>query len=159
MISYVPGYNMRSIGVMMTGRPTRLNERITKLVCEGLRLGMKKNHALKRAGLPRSTFCAWVNRGKQGIQPYKDFWSRVEKAEADGIAYNLGLIHKAAKEQRSWQAAAWILERCHGYYRNVPEVEENEIVDSEELDVKDLLDQIQKSTQELKPYLEPEIED
>ena len=144
----------------MKGRPTKCNDRITKIVCEGLRLGMLKRDALKRALLPRSTYCAWINRGKRGVQPYSDFWQRTEKAEADGTAYLIGLIVKAAKEQKSWQAAAWILERTRGYGRNQENKEEDPaLIDSENVPVAELLEKINKSTEVLRPYLDPEISD
>ena len=83
---------------------------------------------------------------------------RLEKAIAIGIQNNLVIIRNEALKG-NWQAAAWILERCHKYIKGVPDLDETDFIDTEEVDVKQLLQQIKQSNDELKQFLEPEIED
>ena len=169
-------------------RPTIMNERMIAIIEESCKLGMKREHCAKRAGIAPSTFYSWIAKGRRGVPKeqleeldnrlkskeiteeehskrkknllrYVEFLDRIEKATANGIAYNLAIIQTAAKTQ--WHAAAWLLERGPGKYNRTVLMEESddELIDIEEVNVKDLLRSIEKSNEALKPYLTPVIDD
>jgi transposase len=139
-------------------RPTSLTEQRIRQMEEAAKLGMKREHIAKSGGIAAGTFYSWMARGRRGEEPHKEFYERLEKAIAIGIQNNLVIIRNEALKG-NWQAAAWILERCHKYIKGVPDLDETDFIDTEEVDVKQLLQQIKQSNDELKQFLEPEIED
>ena len=143
----------------MTGRPSKFTKETIKILCESAKLGMKVSHMCERAGIKPRTFYAWKAKAKQGEEPYVSFLHQVEKSKSDGIAHNLAIILRAAKEDRSWTAAAWLLERCFNYNKVIPNEEEEIILDVDEIDVKELLEQLKKSNDELKEFMLPDVED
>lgn len=140
------------------GRPTSLTEQRIQQMEQAAELGMKREHIAQAGGIAVGTFYAYMAKGRRGEQPFKDFYERLEKAISVGIQGNLAIIRNEALKG-NWQAAAWILERCHKYIKGIPDIEESDYMDNEEVDVKQLLKQIHKSNEELKQFLEPEIED
>ena len=87
------------------GRPRKaLDQERVDRVLQGIKLGLPFVHACARAGISQDTFGRWRKQSA-------DFAEEVKKAEAEAIARNVTLIQKAAG--RSWQAAAWWLERRH----------------------------------------------
>ena len=139
-------------------RPTSLTEQRIQQMQQAAELGMKREHIAKSGGIAAGTFYNWMAKGRRGEKPYKEFYERLEKAIAIGIQNNLVIIRNEALKG-NWQAAAWILERCHKYIKGVPDLDETDFIDTEEVDVKQLLQQIKQSNDELKQFLEPEIED
>jgi hypothetical protein len=140
-------------------RPSKLNETTTKILCESAKLGMKVDHMCQRAGISPRTYYAWMAKGQRKEEPFYQFSQRIKKALADGIAINLAIIHRAAKEDRSWTAAAWILERCHDYNKVIDTKDDNVVLDVDEIDVKELLEQLEKSNDELKKFMLPDVKD
>jgi len=141
------------------GRPTKFTPERIDSICQSVKLGLSRKDTAKRAGIDISTLMAWLAKGKRGVEPFVAFVERVKKAEGDGIAFHIANITSHAKNG-NWQCSAWLLERCWGYTRTDAGKEEfEEVIDVEEVDVKELLLQIKKQNQELKPYMEPEIEE
>ena len=108
-----------------TGRKTVITPEITEAIATSIRLGNYSEHAAAAAGIGKSTFWNWLERGKRekerletidGAEPREDetpfveFLDAIEKAKAEAVARNIGIIQKAASVG-SWQAAAWWLER------------------------------------------------
>ena len=93
------------------GRPTKLTPKVRDAICEGIRLGMTYKHAAMAAGITERTFYHWVERGKNGDEPYAQFLQALSGAEAEGIRKNLDAIQGAS--EKDWRAAAWLLERRH----------------------------------------------
>jgi transposase len=94
-----------------------------KAICQGLALGMTREKAAARAGIARRTFYNWLQRGQveeEGI--YREFAEALDEADAQGQAHLLAIIQQATQTTPqgpgSWQAAAWLLERRHGYVRD-----------------------------------------
>lgn len=64
-----------------------------------------------------TTFYKWMRRGKRadaterGDEVFVHFARAIKKARAEFISRNLHRIEKAAKEPKTWTAAAWLLER------------------------------------------------
>jgi hypothetical protein len=90
-------------------RPSKLTPEITAILAEAIRAGGTREAAAARAGIGPSTLYDWLKRGDTGDERYQEFSEAIKKAEADLEAKALGLILDAAG--KSWQAAAWLLER------------------------------------------------
>lgn len=141
-------------------RPTKLTPERSKVICESRKLGATIDHCAARAGIKSPTLYGWLAKGKRGVSPeYTKFFNDFKKAEGSGIAYHLGVITKAGQEG-SWQASAWILERAWGYNRSFDEsANDNDLMDASEVDVKSLLEEINKSNEAIKGFLAPVVED
>jgi hypothetical protein len=84
---------------------------------EAARLGMSYELQARYVGVSDRAYRLWRRRGEEETDgPYYDLVQAVESAEADGAAAALAAVIKAYREG-SWQAAAWMLERRHGYTR------------------------------------------
>jgi hypothetical protein len=104
-------------------RPTELDSPKIDTLVNALRAGNYFEHACSFAGLAPSTVYRWLERGRKeqeavskGKDPnddeghYVELCNTIEKARAEAIVRNVGLIQKAANDG-TWQAAAWWLER------------------------------------------------
>jgi hypothetical protein len=104
------------------------------------------------AGVNVATLYRYLEKGRAATRgQFREFYDAVKRAEAQGAARALMKVHNAADE--SWQAAAWILERRHGYRRGGPaeaELEGEAARDMLPLDeggvLRETLAQIQKAT-------------
>lgn len=93
----------------------RLTPEVTTRVCEAISLGLTHELAAKYAGIGRSTFYLWIEKGRaQEDGPYRAFVEALDEAEAKNAARCMAEVLKAAKAG-TWQAAAWLMERRHGY--------------------------------------------
>ena len=94
------------------GRPSKLDEARVAALIDALKVGCSAEVACRAAGIGRSTFKAWLARGKSPDPtdaPYRAFRAAVQKARAHGEYHALGVIQAAMPTH--WQAAAWFLER------------------------------------------------
>ncbi len=89
---------------------TKLTRQRQEIILETIREGASDKAAAARAGIDRTTLYNWLERGKQGEEPFSTFSTTLEKAKADREAKFVGFIRQAA-EDGTWQAAAWYLER------------------------------------------------
>lgn len=88
----------------------KINEEKTTLMVKYIEEGNYDMVAAQAAGITRQTFYSWIRRGKaerEGI--YYDFAQAVEGAKARGEVALLSTVKAAST--RTWQAAAWMLER------------------------------------------------
>lgn len=95
------------------GRPTKLTEEVTKVICEAIELGSTYKLAAAAAGVSDRAMTNWLARGRQGGPGnalFVRFVRAVKDAEARGVKTCLEVIRKAAREG-TWTAAAWLLER------------------------------------------------
>ncbi|MHA2062960.1 MAG: helix-turn-helix domain-containing protein [Candidatus Thorarchaeota archaeon] len=95
---------------MTKGRRAKISEEMINTVVKFLEEGNYDTVAAQAAGISRPTFYRYIRRGKaekSGI--YYDFYEAVESAKARGEVNLLKTIKTAS--QRTWQAAAWMLER------------------------------------------------
>ena len=65
------------------GRPTKLTPAIQEAICTKLRAGNVPETAAISEGVARRTFFLWLERGKNGEQPYEDFRLAVDQAIAE----------------------------------------------------------------------------
>ena len=95
---------------MPTGRPGILTPDVQRRLCEAIAAGNTRHDAAEYAGIAESTLRAWLAKGKrQRRGQYRALLAAVKKSEADAVVRNVAIIQKAAP--KSWQAAAWWLER------------------------------------------------
>lgn len=101
------------------GQPLKLNDNlIVARILEATSKGHTKDMAAHYAGVDPSTLHRWIKLGKQGEKPYRAFYRKFERARAEGALSLLDTIKEASRTQ--WQAAAWLLERCHGLTKDGP---------------------------------------
>ncbi|MBM3268913.1 MAG: helix-turn-helix domain-containing protein [Candidatus Sericytochromatia bacterium] len=91
------------------GRPSKLTPEAAEIVATAIRAGASREAAAAQAGIARSTLYDWCKRGESGDEQFTWFSDTLKKAEADLEAKALAHILEAAG--KSWQAAAWLLER------------------------------------------------
>lgn len=75
----------------------------TKEICSLLEKGNSRNDACLLADINQDTFYEWMKK--------PEFAEVVKKAELKCKDFHIGIIKKAA--EKTWQAAAWWLERKH----------------------------------------------
>ena len=80
---------------------TKYGPDITQEICKHLAAGMGRVDSCTLADIHYDTFCEWMKRA--------EFSEAIKKAEASCKERNIALIQRAAT--KSWQAAAWTLER------------------------------------------------
>lgn len=75
--------------------------------------GTPRKHAARAAGIPQSTFFRYCRVAKLAAPdtPEWKFWNQLKKAEGLAVKAHCGVIRTAA--DKSWQAAAWWLERLY----------------------------------------------
>jgi len=92
------------------GRPSKYNpERVAKIV-EAIGKGCKVEAAAAAGGISKETFYAWARE-------YPQFSDAVKAARQEQQAELLDIIREHAP--KTWQAAAWLLERIHMYRNNL----------------------------------------
>lgn len=96
------------------GRSAKLTEDVAKTIIAILELGGYVEVAAAAAGISKSTFYDWLERGaaegtKKVDEPYRRFRERIEQARAKGETEAIALIQRHA--MKDWKAAAWMLER------------------------------------------------
>ena len=94
---------------------TKLTPQMQATIVEALEHGMHQESACARAGINKTTFYRWLDRGESDApedEIYRNFRNAVEKARAKPEAEALEAI-KVAWRDGTWQAAAWFLERSH----------------------------------------------
>lgn len=108
------------------GRKSKFTTPVKDRIIEALRAGTTYEIAAQYAGISRSTLFEWIKKGeKEEDTAYRTFYDNIKKAEAEGAVVHLGTIAQASA--KDWKAAAWILERRHGYSKEgVMKVEEQE---------------------------------
>jgi hypothetical protein len=119
----------------MTGRPTKFNAQLAAQILVALKAGITRDVAIAAAGIARSTFYAWLDRGKNAsCGELSDFSDAIRQAEAEAAIRNITIIQKAALGGEllekstvtkpngtvvvtekwtapDWRAAVWWLER------------------------------------------------
>jgi hypothetical protein len=115
------------------GRPTKLTDELQAEIVNYLKTGNYIETACALAGISKSTFYSWLNKGKNSTRTnkYSRFTDAVERAQAWAEARLVALISK--KAEKTWQAAAWLLERKHPskWSRNRKEEQKPEEISSD----------------------------
>ena len=90
------------------GKPRRLTAAVEEQICALLEIGMPEKLAAEAAGIPERTFHHWCQQGRDGIEPYASFLTKVERARAIGAK---NLLTRVLKGEKGSSAAQWVLER------------------------------------------------
>ena len=128
-------------------RKSKLNPESLKRIVSAIELGATYQIAAEAGGVSRATLHNWLKRGKNGTtKTYKDFYEKFTQAESRGALTLLGEVR--SHSVKDWKAAAWMLERRHGYRRDTPidslPKEETATPKTTQLDYKNLLIEQQK---------------
>ena len=102
----------------MVGRPSKLTPQTRRALVGALRQGATWTIACRAARVHRATARRWMVKGETAkAGEYRTFYDEVKQADAEGALAALAVVAEAAQDG-SWQAAAWLLERRHGYRRD-----------------------------------------
>ena len=91
------------------GRLTRFNDDICKIIIDAVTEGNTLECAAGLAGIAKSTLSLWMTQGGLGHKTYVGFYEQMKKAEAESQSKLVKTITTAS--ERTWTAAAWMLER------------------------------------------------
>jgi hypothetical protein len=91
------------------GRPTKCTPELTNAIAADITLGLPGEVAAVAHGVGRSTFYNWLKWGRRREPGFIEFRDAIQKARAEAEHHYVGIIREAAV--KSWQAAAWWLER------------------------------------------------
>lgn len=90
-------------------RPTRLTQQLVEQAVELWKRGYMMEEIHTVLDIPRRTWYGWLQRGRDGKQPYVALVDAFEQAR---VQRRIELLRKVeAAADKHWQAAAWILER------------------------------------------------
>lgn len=92
-------------------RVSSLTEEVQKKICLALRGGNYRKVAAAFAGIPRSTFNLWIERGKKaklGDEKFVEFLEAIEIAEAESEVMLVAKVRNGGKE---WLPAMTTLSR------------------------------------------------
>ncbi len=153
-------------------RPSKLTPAVRARLLEASRLGLTRKLAAAYAGVDVSTVYRYLEKGRKARRgQFREFYDAVKRAESEGAAESMQVIGDAARGSKTvvqcpecesdvelvrpgqWTAAAWILERRHGYRKGGPaeaELEEEAAREVLPLDegavLRATLEQIRKAT-------------
>lgn len=126
------------------GRPTRLTEEVQRKICEAVLLGCTYDIAASWAGISQRSVFEWLARGRDGNGDiYVRFYAAVKQAEANNAVRNLASIAQSAKDG-DWRAAAFMLERRHGFIKEGDRATIDITVDVQNAEVTTLIDQVRQ---------------
>ncbi len=101
------------------GRPSKINKDVRERLVAASRLGLTRDLQSEYAGITSSTLHRWLAHGRKAATgQYHDLWVALKRSEAEGAHAAMERIAEAQKTD--WKAAAWYMERRHGYRRNGP---------------------------------------
>lgn len=109
-----------------TGRRSRaLDPLVVERLVEAAAACCSPEEAAALAGIGRSTYFAWLARGRQAREardsgaevlatetPFLDLLDHITRARAEQAIHAVAAIHAAA-DRGQWRAAAWFLERSY----------------------------------------------
>ena len=94
----------------MAGRPTKLTPEVQDIIVDGINAGLTLGLTCARAGVARSTFYGWLEKGEAAKSgALMEFSDTVSRARADSALRLVSQITLQAPTD--WRAAAFLLER------------------------------------------------
>jgi hypothetical protein len=93
------------------GRPTKYNDERAAKILEALRLGVPQSTAITYGGIAEATYYRWLSDAQKPDAPphLVEFREAVKAARAEAEVRSVAVIQNASR--KTWQAAAWFLER------------------------------------------------
>lgn len=100
-----------------SGRKTKLTPELQEKFCGYISAGLTKKGAADAVCITETSLYAWLSQGQTDLDEGKktihsEFLESVKQAEAQFKATHVANI-TAAGYSGSWQASAWLLERCY----------------------------------------------
>lgn len=98
------------------GRKILLDDKLIAELCKAKKSGLTNKACCDFVGIDESTLYDYLNKGDKDIRAgeetiYSEFSKQYKKAISEMKLYHINLLRKAS-EVGSWQASAWLLERC-----------------------------------------------
>jgi hypothetical protein len=93
------------------GAKLRLTPELQEKVCKAIMAGNYNSVAAGYAGITEATFYRWMAKGREGEQPYLDFFEAVKNAEHSAEVVAVANVRK--HWEKNWVAAMTWLERKH----------------------------------------------
>ena len=94
----------------MAGRPTKLTPEVQDIIVDGINAGLTLRLTCARAGVGRTTFYDWLEKGEAAKSgALMEFSDAVSRAKADSALRLVSQITLQAPTD--WRAAAFLLER------------------------------------------------
>ena len=93
--------------------------RVLRRLMQSYRAGNATPEAAADAGLSRRVVDTWLQRGRDGIEPYTRILAAVERQQGRAVSESLRAINATRDNPNnsdSWRAAAWLL--SHGTARD-----------------------------------------
>lgn len=118
-------------------------------ICDQLELGHRRAEAAAAAGTTGTVLKRWLQQGMADVEgnqltSYAELYLRVVRTEADDAVALIAAIRRAAA--RTWQAAAWLLERRYLWCK--PEAAgKDEDVKKQEISVDEIMSRIVEGDQ------------
>ena len=92
-----------------TGRKTKLSPDLQKRLLDAIAAGNYIHTACAAVGIGESTYFKWLERGRAGESPYREFIEALTRAEQQAIVSLVKIVRSHAIGD--WRAAAFLLER------------------------------------------------
>ena len=92
-----------------TGRKTKLSPDLQKRLLDAIAAGNYIHTACAAVGIGESTYFKWLERGRAGESPYREFMEALTRAEQQAIVSLVEIVRSHAIAD--WRAAAFLLER------------------------------------------------
>ena len=109
---HVPAIEGESnVGKSNTGRKTKLSPDLQKRLLAAIAAGNYIHTACAAVGIGESTYFKWLERGRAGESPYREFMEALTRAEQEAVVSLVDLVRSHAVGD--WRAAAFLLERRH----------------------------------------------
>lgn len=126
------------------GRPSGLTEATKRKIIEAVTLGCTYSIAASYAQIHESTIYMWLSKGRDASEGiYYEFYREVKYAEGISAVRSLAAIAQSAKDG-NWTAAAWLLERRHGYTKESDRPSIDITVDVQNAEVTSLIEQVRE---------------
>ena len=106
----------------------KYNAHTIKKITDALSDGQGRVRACRFAGICHETFMNWMNT-------YSEFSDAIKKAEENGNDYLKDLCKRRVIKDKSWQSAAWWLERNYPMEYSLRYFNENNVIPNLEITV------------------------
>jgi transposase-like protein len=90
-------------------RETKLDDLRSKRICDALRKGHSFAAAAQAGGIDEATLHRWRAQGREGVEPYREFCERVDRAEQDAEDRAVTVLENAmmGEDMRLAADTAW----------------------------------------------------
>jgi hypothetical protein len=90
------------------GRKTLLSAELQRRICHLLSQGVPVGATCDTVGITQATYHAWIAKGEEGREPYREFVEGTTRARGQA---RVSLLEKITLSN-DWRAHAWLLSHC-----------------------------------------------